>query len=799
MASLHERYGGLVERRAVWVLAGAAVATLLLVIGLTQVTFKSTNDTYVSTGSRVYKDDLRYERAFGGQVMLVMYTGDVRQLLLDPANRAALGGLESDLAALPNVHAVVGPLDTLGFAADQLRVGQPLAIAALARDQDAAAKAAAAAGKSPEQARADVAAAFTARTGPDAKRLAAAGPQSLDNPKFVDFLLFGADGAVRPSLRGIFPDAQHALIAVRVAGAIPAASSDRAAADVARVAKGVRLNGLTSIVTGSAALLREVDVGMRSGIAKTGALALLVMAVILLLVFRARWRLLVLPVVLAGVLWTFGAAGIAGLPMTMVTIAGLPILIGLGVDFAVQFHSRYEEETRGGPGIVRRAFAGIGPALVVAMVGAIFGFLALQLSSVPMIRQFGVVLALGTALLLIVVLLVLPAALVVRDRNGARRFRARRGRLESVVGRLTSLRGHVAVISIVVVAIVGTGIVAMHRTSVQSDPEKFVPQGSAAVRGLRQVRAVGGNSGDIGLLVEGDVLRPDVLAWMAAYERDELARHPNLLFSTSVASTVAQVTGSNPVPSDVQTTMAAAPLGIRRSLVADDGRTYQMDFAVGHLTLGEQKKLLAAMRADLHPPAGIRVAPAGLSVVGIGAVDAMRTGQWVMAIAGLLAVFVWLLLRFRSLRRAVLAIMPVGAAVGLSSLVVYGAGVQMSALGALSSPIVIAIGTEFAVLLLERYAEERRRGLAPDVAMQTAAARIGRAFLTSGLTTAGGFAVLALSGFPLLASFGTLVSVDVLVTLACALVLLPPLVLAGEPVSAPVPAAVVAEPPRRVA
>ena len=28
----------------------------------------------------------------------------------------------------------------------------------------------------------------------------------------------------------------------------------------------------------------------------------------------------------------------------MVTISGLPILIGLGVDFAVQVHSRYEDE-----------------------------------------------------------------------------------------------------------------------------------------------------------------------------------------------------------------------------------------------------------------------------------------------------------------------------------------------------------------------------------------------------------------------------------------------------------------------
>lgn len=99
----------------------------------------------------------------------------------------------------------------------------------------------------------------------------------------------------------------------------------------------------------------------------------------------------------------------------------------------------------------------------------------------------------------------------------------------------------------------------------------------------------------------------------------------------------------------------------------------------------------------------------------------------------------------------------------------------------------VAIGTEFAVLVLERYAEERRNGLSPEEAVEVAGRRIGRAFLTSCLTTSGGFAVLALSGFPLLASFGALVGIDVLVTVACALVILPPLLVGSDRLSPPVP------------
>ena len=77
-------------------------------------------------------------------------------------------------------------------------------------------------------------------------------------------------------------------------------------------------------------------------------IAVVLMVLILFIAFPARWRLLSLPLVLIGVLWTFGIAAAVGVPLTLVTLAGLPVLIGLGVDFAIQFHNRYEEEMRRG-------------------------------------------------------------------------------------------------------------------------------------------------------------------------------------------------------------------------------------------------------------------------------------------------------------------------------------------------------------------------------------------------------------------------------------------------------------------
>ena len=75
-----------------------------------------------------------------------------------------------------------------------------------------------------------------------------------------------------------------------------------------------------------------------------GAIAVAIMIVILLLFFNVRWRLLPLAVILIGVIWAFGLAGYLGIPLTIVTIAGLPVMLGIGIDYAIQMHARVEEE-----------------------------------------------------------------------------------------------------------------------------------------------------------------------------------------------------------------------------------------------------------------------------------------------------------------------------------------------------------------------------------------------------------------------------------------------------------------------
>ena len=762
------------QRHPPWILALTALVTVLLAGGLGRLEFKSSEDTMIPSGSTIYTDNVRYQHQFGTDPMIIVFTGD-RGRLLSGHNLHELRVLQRRLAASGQYRAVLGPLTAVRFAADQLSVAPKLALDALVRDEAQA--------KTPE-ARNRLAAEFQRRTQSDAARLATVGPQTIDNPEFVKFLVEDSAGNVRPSLEGVFPDPRHAVMVVRLGGDLTIDQQGAAADKVVSIVGRSQFRGVRATATGTPLLVKEINDRLRGDMALLGGVAALVMAVVLLLVFRVRWRLLSLGVMALGVVWAFGLLGYLGIPLTMVTISGLPILIGLGVDFAVQIHSRYEEELARDPdgdvgGALLRMFLRLGPAITVAAVAAVAGFLALRTSDVPMVRDFGVLLSVGVLAVFAAAVLPLPAILGWRDRRVRQRpSDARRGRVERVTRSMaTAGRGRPVGILVVSLGIVALGPLAFGHQTLQSDPERWVPQDSAVLRDLRALRRVAGSSAELGLMIEShDVLRNDVLHWMSRFQARAMRKFGRqIVSSSSVASITSLVTGSTPTETDARAVLDVAPGAIRRSFVSQDLSRSQIIFAIGPISLDQRKELVDRLVADVHPPKGVTVTPSGLAVVGTAAVTSLTANREQISYVAIAMVFVWLLLALRSIQRALLVLLPVITALALSSIVIYLAGISVNTLAAISGPLVIATCTEFSVLIVERYLEERRGGRGANQAVDTASAQIGRAFVASGLTTAAGFGVLALSGFPLLSGFGLVVSLNIVVALVCALVILPPL------------------------
>lgn len=761
--------GDVLERRRWAVLGVIVLVTVVLAAGLPRLTFETSQSSLVSADNAVSKANERYQRHFGGEAMFILYGGDVTKLF-SAANYPKMVKTEAALRATKDFAAVVGPVTALQFAKNQLSVAPAMLLGAADRASDAKV------------------AEIRASMATEMARLGAAGPQTLTNPKFVDFLLFDASGQVRPLLRDNFPDAQHALTIARLHGNMPIADQAGPAAEVKRIAKQWPPAGFTVLATGVPSLLTFINDYLQGGMATLGLVALVVMIVLLFFVFRVRWRLLPLGVVLVGLVWAFGAMGYLGIPLTMVTISGLPIMLGLGVDFAIQMQNRFEEELLRGrrDDALRQTIDHMAPPLAVAMVAAIAGFAALQLSQVPLIRQFGVMLCVGTAALVAVAILVPVSALAWRERRHPtppERIRLGQGALERGVGWMTMVaRPVILPLAALAVVVIGLGLVADSHTGVQTEPERWVAQSSTPVRELSGLRAGTGSSSELDLLVEADdVTSTEVVAWMQRFAEAQVRKHPEAIARfTSMPAVASAVTGASPVQSDMQAVIKVAPADVKASFVLPDRTAASIVFPMKYVSLDVRAKVVEAMErdlasTDLRPPAGVRVTPAGLAVVGIELMKGLTANRAAMTLLSIAAVALWLLIAYRRLFRVVLPLVPVLFAVGLSSGIVWLMGWELTPLTTVVAPLAIAVTTEFSVLIMARYLEEREAGRTPEEAVRHGAVRIGRAFVASGLTLFGGFAVLSLSPLPLLGEFGVVVALIVLVALVASLTTMPPL------------------------
>jgi predicted RND superfamily exporter protein len=208
----------------------------------------------------------------------------------------------------------------------------------------------------------------------------------------------------------------------------------------------------------------------------------------------------------------------------------------------------------------------------------------------------------------------------------------------------------------------------------------------------------------------------------------------------------------------------------------------------------EQKALIDDIRDEIGaaggPPDGVDVQVVGLPVLVADANAALSGNRYLLTIAGLLAVALALLAIYRSVRRALIPLIPVVLAPGWSALILELAGVPLNPMSATLGALVIAIATEFSVLLSARYHSERAEGASIGEALRRSYSRTGAAVIASGVTAIAGFAVLALAAplqalfggdaIRMLTEFGVVAVVDLVVALAGVLLVLPAVLVWAE-------------------
>jgi predicted RND superfamily exporter protein len=385
-----------------------------------------------------------------------------------------------------------------------------------------------------------------------------------------------------------------------------------------------------------------------------------------------------------------------------------------------------------------------------------------------------------------------------RARRSARpQVRERMRRPVDLTGVTARLMDHPARVLAPAAALALAGWLAGTTIPVQTDITSLVGGGTPALRDLSTLERVSGVSGEIDVTVAGaDLATPRTVAWMAAYERRMLAHFgyrgprgcagatlcPALSLSDLFTDGAGRLGATARSHRSIEQVLAAIPPYFTRSVISADRRRAVLAFGVRLRPLASQERVISYMRAGLRPPAGVRAELAGLPVLAAdaGAALASPARRLLTSLAGLAAVALALLVALRDVRRALVPLVPIALAGGWSALVLFLIGIPLDPMSAMLGVLVIAISTEFSVLLSERYRQERMAGLGQAAALGTAYRLTGTAVLASALTVIAGFGVLLLSDISMLRNFGFVTVIDMSVSLAGVVLVLPAVITLSE-------------------
>ncbi|MGD0379959.1 MAG: MMPL family transporter [Acidimicrobiales bacterium] len=771
-------------KRAGTVAICGLLITLGLGFGITTLRFTTSNSDYLNTNDPAWINNVNYENVFGGDPMAVLFTmkpGTTVDNLLTKSNIAAFKNISSKLAKDPWVFSAVTPLDALQFAQKLLSspTGSPLDSpafsllqSAISRDTDPADK--------------QIRAHYLTQEGIELAKTDPA-DQVLTNPQWMQFIIHEQDGSVRQSLKTFVHDNHHALLAVYLKGDLNINQETTAASSVTNIIDHAKFQNVTTITTGVPALLKTINDYLKHGIIVLALLAGAIMMTILLLSFTVRWRLLAFAIVALGLVWGFGLVGYFHVPLTLATIAALPVLLGVGMDYAIQMHSRIEEEVildrASHP--IQAAARGLGPALLVVTFDAVFAFMALWFAKTPAIREFGSLLVIGIIAVCVCSIIATLAVLGIREYKSPTKGKDfSQGRLSRVAVFLGSLPQRTAVpLAIVSVVILLSGIAVEGKLALQTDPISWVNPQSQAIKDIVQLKTATGSNNEIAMRISTNhPWSNQTVDYVVNFSHQLEKKYPNTLFpGAGLINTIDQfvtVKGMKEIPptgAEMEAIYLVAPPGIVKTTVADHGTALNVIFLGRTDTLDQLAPVVKDLEGGINAPPGISVAPGGIATVGVGLIQNLEASRIKLTYLAILFVGAFLTLRLRSLIRALLSLVPVLVAVGAVSLIGVAFHLKLSPVTAVAGPLVVAVCTEFTSLILLRFVEERARGLTPRQAMDATARRTGRAFMVSGMTAIAGVGVLGLSSMPLLSDFGVIVAINITVALLSALIVLPPI------------------------
>ena len=537
-------------------------------------------------------------------------------------------------------------------------------------------------------------------------------------------------------------------------------------------------------------------------------LAVVIANVSLFLISGSR-RATLIPLVtcLTGTLWAYGALSLMGENLNVITIVLGPILICVGTVFGIHLIARYEQISQQAASSRQAAFETllyVRLPVLLAGVTTCVGFGALLLADVHATNQLGGFCLFGIAAITMLALTAIPALLALTPLQHAahddRPLWDQRTRLAGVIGRLIQGAlekiGHLNVrypgrVLLGWGAVTAVALWLIPQTVINTDFLMVFDEDHRVRTDFADVnRALVGsvplyvilNGSEEGTFRDPAMLRKVEQMEAALRETPGVSHVLSAASLVKVANEVLQE--GNPeeyrIP-DTRPAVAEAVFTIPkeqlRRLANSNHSKANIVVRTGELGSSSMRALEARIRAvvaryDLN---GVEADVTGNAILINRSADGIAGNQLAQVGFAALTILLLVTLAFRSLRLAVLSMIPNLVPVTLFFGALGAGAAELSLATALIGSIALGIAIDDSVHYLVAYHRLRGEGWEPERAALDCVLRVGRPIVITTIMIFVGFLSLLVSNFVTLREFGYLTSMTMAICLASDLTLMPSL------------------------
>ena len=546
-----------------------------------------------------------------------------------------------------------------------------------------------------------------------------------------------------------------------------------------------------------------------------------IISIILFISFRKiSYVLLPIAALVISTIWLFGTMVLLGIAFTTIAVAIVPLIMGLGVDYSVHLSHNYRAEINRGKNpaeAIKISIVEIGAAMFLAMLTTVIAFLSFLSGSVPPIRDFGLLLAIGILYTFITAITFQAAVRYIADRkkekfNGKRR---KKPKLNVFIGKASrKILKHQK--KIIVSILIATIVAGYGATQIKTgfDFNSFLPEDTPSLKLYEKIQEdFPFSSQDVEyILLEGDVATVDTLRGIMKTRenlKDDTFIAKNAdgsIKTTSIYGIMKQATNNNNslfekfnldktsfIPrsdGDVKEFydyLYESPVygfQIASILHKNENGKYDATTINIYIDIGSHNgddinsnKKLDVLSTELNEDLGdygTAVAiVTGPSIITNKITTSLTESQYLSTLISLVLAAVILIIVYRRPTLGIITMVPVLISMVWILGAMYFIGYDLNVLTITVTALTIGIGVDYSIHATERFRLVADKTGNINAAVYQTISRTGGALLIAALTTCLGFAVLIFAPMPPEIQFGVITAITILFSFINSVLLLP--------------------------